>query len=230
MHSPTWYHRRRTLVSLVFLLMVVLTLFVQSGLADGVIQNFRSALQVQGIGALSVDVQTVARTPQFNGNASQHLTRISQLDPKQYASNAEWNTWAYSACSAAAMTEIFDAYGLHLRITDVLNPEARIGEVTPSLGLVRPEGIANTAALFGFKTNWGNAWSLDQIIATANTGKPVIVSFPPDRYAGGHILVVIGGDSSTVSLADTSLWNRHAITRAQFLAWWEGFGAVVTPR
>jgi predicted double-glycine peptidase len=101
--------------------------------------------------------------------------------------------------------------------------------ITPQLGLVDPSGIEATAKLFGFKTVWSNSWQLDQIIDIANQGKPVIVSFPPDRYDGGHILVVLGGDSDVVSLADTSLWNRKELTRSQFLQWWEGFGAVVTP-
>src|ERR1039457_3724884 len=35
----SWYAQRRTLVSLSFLIMVLLTLFVQSGLADGALQN-----------------------------------------------------------------------------------------------------------------------------------------------------------------------------------------------
>lgn len=173
------------------------------------------------------DLQTSAHSSQLN--ASQRLVRISQLDPNQYSSPDEFNTWAYSACSAASMTEVFDAYGLHLRITDVLQVEARIAEITPTLGLLRPEGIQNTAARFGFKTVWRNSWALDQIIALANKGTPVIVSFPPDRYDGGHILVVTGGDSDYVFLADSSLWNRHSLTRSQFLGWWEGFGAVVTP-
>jgi predicted double-glycine peptidase len=68
------------------------------------------------------------------------------------------------------------------------------------------------------------------VINTANTGKPVIVSFPPDRYAGGHLLVVTGGDSNNVYLADSSLWNRRVLTRGQFLQWWAGYAAVVTPK
>jgi len=127
------------------------------------------------------------------------------------------------------MTEVFNAYGHGYRVTDILKVEAQIGEITPAQGLLRPEGINNTAAQFGFKTTWSNAWTLDQVIETANHGNPVIVSFPPDRYDGGHILVVTGGNSTSVFLADTSLWNRHALSRAQFLQWWEGFAAVVTP-
>ena len=128
------------------------------------------------------------------------------------------------------MTEVFDSYGRHYRITDVLKVEAGIGEITPQSGLLEDIGIQHTAARFGFNTQWGHNLSLDQIIAVANSGKPVIVSFPPDRYAGGHLLVVTGGNSNTVKLADSSLWNRRILSRAQFLNWWEGFYAIVTPQ
>jgi Peptidase_C39 like family len=225
--SPSWYTRRRTLVSLGLLLMMVLTLFVQSGLADGVFRNLSNSLVLLNSSFRTSDLSTAAHLNQLN--ASQQLVRISQLDPAQYNSPTEFNTWAYSACSAASLTEVLNAYGNQYRVTDILKVESQIGEITPELGLVRPEGIKNTAAQFGFKTTWGNAWSLDQVIEAANRGNPVIVSFPPDRYAGGHILVVTGGNSTTIYLADTSLWNRHSLARADFLQWWEGFAAVVTP-
>jgi hypothetical protein len=226
--SPSWYSRRRKLVSLGLLLMVVLTLFVQSGLADGVLQKLSISINLLSDTFQASDLSTTAHMEQLN--ASQQLVRISQLDPAQYNSSSEYNTWAYSACSAASMTEVFNAYGHHYRITDILNVEAQIGEITPAQGLLRPEGIQHTAAQFGFKTNWGNAWSIDQVIETANRGNPVIVSFPPDRYDGGHLLVVTGGNGTTVYLADSSGWNRHSLTIAQFLQWWEGFAAVVTPQ
>jgi hypothetical protein len=172
--------------------------------------------------------QSSQNTPHFN--ATQSLVRLSQLDPAQYASNQEFTTWAYSACSTAAMTEVFNAYGHHYRVTDVLKVEDQIGEITPQLGLLEEVGIQRTAAQFGFKTTWGHNLSLDQIIDIANHGRPVIVSFPPDRYDGGHLLVVTGGNSSVVNLADSSLWNRHSLSRTQFLQWWEGFYAIVTPK
>ncbi len=224
---PSWYTRRRTLVSLGLLLMVVLTLFVQSGLADGVLQKLSTSINVLSNTFQASDLIT-AHMDQLD--ASQQLVRISQLDPAQYNSSAEYTTWAYSACSAASMTEVFNAYGHHYRVTDILNVEAQIGEITPAQGLLRPEGIEHTAAQFGFKTTWGNAWSLDQVIESANRGNPVIVSFPPDRYDGGHLLVVTGGNATTVYLADSSGWNRHSLSSAQFLQWWEGFAAVVTPQ
>jgi hypothetical protein len=222
------YTLRRTLVSLGLLIMMMLTLFVQSGLADGVLQSLGKSLDLLSNSFNASDLSTAAHSPQVN--ASQQLVRVSQLDPAQYSSPEEYNTWAYSACSAASMTEVFNAYGHHYRVTDILNVEAQIGEITPELGLLRPEGVEHTAAQFGFKTTWGNAWSLDQVIETANRGNPVIVSFPPDRYDGGHILVVTGGNGTTVYLADSSGWNRRSLSSAQFLQWWEGFAAVVTPK
>jgi hypothetical protein len=165
-------------------------------------------------------------------SVTQSLVRINQLDPKQYASTSEWNTWAYSACSAAAMTEVLNAYGLHLRIHDVLVVESAHGDIDPTLGLTHDGGIADTLAQFGFQTDWGEHWSLEQVVQTANEGLPVIVGWPPDRYAGGHIVVVVGGDlaAGTISLADSSSWNRQTVSVAQFQQWWAGFAAVALPR
>lgn len=162
-------------------------------------------------------------------NASARLVRISQLDPAQYASASEDATWSYSACSTAAMTEVLDAYGLHLRIHDVLQVESGLGAITPQLGLTAEGGIATTVARFGFQTTWGDHYTLPQVITHANAGTPVIVSWPPSRYAGGHIVVVTGGNSQQVFLADSSLWNRTRLSHAQFLQWWTGFAAIVTP-
>jgi predicted double-glycine peptidase len=170
---------------------------------------------------------TIQRAPAYN--ASQHLVRLSQLDPGQYNSAQEYNLWAYSTCSAAALTEVINTYGHHYRVTDILKVEAKLGEITPQLGLLEEVGIQRTAAQFGFQTAWGHKLSLDQIITIANHGHPVIVSFPPDKYAGGHLLVVTGGNGDTVYLADSSLWNRQSLSRAQFLQWWEGFAAIVVP-
>jgi len=168
--------------------------------------------------------------PQPTYHATQNLVRIGQVDPAQYRSQQEFKLWAYSACSAAAMTAVINAYGHHYRITDILKVEAQIGEITPQLGLLEDIGIQRTVALFGFKTTWGYSLSLDKIIDMANHGRPVIISFPPSKYAGGHLVVVIGGNSKVVLLADSSLWNRHSLSRSQFLSWWGGVSAIVTPK
>jgi hypothetical protein len=134
---PSWYTRRRTLVSLGLLLMLMLTLFVQGGLADGVLQGLGKGFDLLGSTINASDLSTAAHSTQLN--ASQQLERLSQLDSAQYASPDEYNTWAYSACSAASMTEVFNAYGHHYRVTDILKVEAQIGEITPAMGLLRPE-------------------------------------------------------------------------------------------
>jgi hypothetical protein len=171
-------------------------------------------------------------------SASSSLVRIPQLDPAQYASQVEWSTWAYSACSAAAMTEVLNAYGGEYRIHDVLSVERSLTipgssppepYITPQLGLTAEAGIAATMQRFGFTTTWGDHWTLAHVLAVANSGTPVIVSWPPSRYAGGHIVVVTGGDSQSVTIADSSSWNRHVLAVAQFLQWWGGFAAVTTP-
>lgn len=161
--------------------------------------------------------------------ASQHLARLGQLDPGEYQSMQEFNTWAYSACSAASMTEVINSYGHSYRITDILKLESGIHEITPQLGLLEEVGIQRTGALFGFKTTWGHNLSLDQVIAAANSGTPVIVSFPPYKFAGGHILVVRGGNSNVVDLADSSRLDWTQLTRDRFMQLWGGFSAIMTP-
>jgi hypothetical protein len=161
--------------------------------------------------------------------ASARLERISQLDPGQYSSQQDYRLWSLSACSTAAMTEVINAYGHHYRIADVLKVEAALGEITPTLGLVEDSGIARTMAKFPFKTAWGYSLLYDQVVAIANLGEPVVVSWPPSRYPGGHLVVVVGGTSQSISIADSSLYNRHSLSRAQFMAWWAGFSAVITP-
>ena len=188
------------------------------------------------IGALSWPLASSNSTSQSNSSqevtytATRSLVRLGQLDPGQYNSTQEYNSWAYSACSAAAMTEVLNAYGHHYRVTDILKVESQIGEITPELGLVEESGIARTVARFGFKTAWGHNLSLDNVIDIANHGRPVIVGWPPDRYAGGHLLVVTGGNSNYVYLADSSSYNYHSLSRHKFLSWWEGFSAIVTPK
>lgn len=161
--------------------------------------------------------------------ASQALKRISQLDPGQYSSTAEFNTWAYSACSAAAMTEIINAYGHNYDITNILTVEANLHQISSQLGLLSGHGIDLTVERFGFKTYWPSNPSLDEIIQIANSGRPVMVGFPPSRWNGGHLLIVRGGNSQNVFLADSSSYNMTSLTRQQFMKYWAGFAVVITP-
>jgi hypothetical protein len=175
--------------------------------------------------------------PTFPGliQASQSLVRINQLDAAQYNSTQEYGTWAYSACSAASMTEVINAYnayyhtGKQYRITDILKVESGIGAISSDLGLLEPTGIDRTVAHFNFQVTWLKNPSLNDVINTANGGRPVIVNFPPDRWSGGHLLVVRGGNRDYVYLADSSRLNMQAMARATYMKYWAGFAAVMTP-
>ena len=160
---------------------------------------------------------------------SRHFTRINQLDPRQYANQHEYDAWSYSSCSTAAMTEVINSYGHSFRIHDILVAEQAVGAITSDAGLLDESGIERTMAQFAFRTSWGHQLSLNQVIATANSGTPVIVGFPPTRYPQGHLVVVLSGRGDTVFIADSSRFNRPQLTRQQFMAWWGGFSAVVVP-
>ena len=161
---------------------------------------------------------------------ARHLVRINQLDPHQYISQEEYTTWSWSACSTAAMTEVLNTYGHTYRIHDILAVERAVGEITIDAGLLHPGGIERTVAQFGFSTDWGYQHSLDQIVATANRGISVIVGFPPQAaYPTGHLLVVVGGNTTTIFLADSSSQNLPSLSRTTFRGYWHGFSAIVTP-
>ena len=162
--------------------------------------------------------------------ASKALVRINQLDPVQYNSQQDYNTWAYSTCSSASMTVVINSYGHHYRIADILKVEAGIHEITPDLGLLEPTGIDRTVAQFGFKTYWLSNTSLNNVIKVANQGHPVIVGFPPALWSGGHLLVVRGGNSQDVYLADSSRLNMQVMARATFMKYWAGFAVVAMPK
>jgi hypothetical protein len=175
---------------------------------------------------------TATTTPDGQGlNASKTLTRIFQLDPAQYDSSQDENTWGMSACSAAAITEVINAYGFAYRIGDILHVEAQGGWITPDDGLTAEDGVEKTAALFGFQTQWGHNKSLQDLINIANAGQPVIASWPPATFPDGHIIVITGGDHNTVRIADSSRLNKTSVDRAQFSTWWgkNGFYAILTP-
>lgn len=159
------------------------------------------------------------------------LTRIDQWDVSQYNSPQDAKTWGPSACSAAALTEVLNYEGdKTYRIADVLAVEIRLGEITPQLGLLHgATSISRTVAHFGMKSTALSSPTLDEIIAQANKGTPIIVNFPPATWSGGHFLLVHGGDATTVDLVDSSSLNKKVMSRQEFLSYWRGFAVVVEP-
>ena len=176
---------------------------------------------------------------------STNVTAFSQADKEQYNNeNPQWSQWSYSACSGCAMAALMDAYGATsngrpLNCGDVLEVEYRLSVYSPvnEWGLIRgvPDELAETAAQFGFTGYSTQKLSLDDLITLANAGIPSIVRIPT------HIMILTGGDSQNVFLADSGGLHLSKVTRTQFLyglpgsrlyagqAWMAGWYIILTP-
>jgi hypothetical protein len=158
-------------------------------------------------------------------NASARVSVHHQSNRAEYNNdNPEWQLWSYSACSGCAMAALMDAYGAKkngkpLNCGDVLEVEYKLGLYDPGTsptqnrGLLPPgqPGLARTAAQFGFSADFSKNLSLDDLIKLANSGTPSIVGFPT------HVMILKGGDSNDIFLADSGGLHLTIVTRDQFL-------------
>jgi hypothetical protein len=221
-HLPSsWYSRRRTLVSLSFLLMFFLALFLQSGLADGALTSLSHSFSFLN-SSQSSDFKTVAQPLSFT--ASQRLVRVDSAARNQYYTDYQYKVWSYASCSGISMEEVMNAYGRHLIAADVLQVEQNMGVWSTSLGLLGGEpSIARVASYFGFKASPNPPRTLNDLMTVVNKGYPVIVGIP------GHIMVVRGGDANYVYLADSSPANRTQMTHQDFRSIWNNFSVLLSP-
>lgn len=230
----SWYTRHRMLVTTGLLIMMLLTLFVQSGIVDGALHQISQGITLLNFAQqiTGIDLNTAShQAPGIPLTASQRLVRVDSADRRQYYNDYQWNVWSYSSCSGISMEEVMNAYGRHLIAADVLQEELNLGVWSVYEGLLRDDGIALTAAYFGFNASLSNARTLNDVINLGNKGLPVIVSVRDSYYfPGGHLFVIRGGDSSYVYIADSSPANFQRMTHAMFSGMWRGFSAVLTPR
>ena len=174
-----------------------------------------------------------------------NVTAFWEGDRRQYNNeNPEWSLWSYSSCSGCAMAALMDAYGATLNgrplnCGDVLEAEYRLSVYNPvnKWGLVtgQPDELAETAAQFGFTGYYAQKLSLDDLITLANAGVPSIVRIP------SHLMILTGGDSQYVLLADSGGLHLSKVTRQQFLhglpgsrlyagqSWMQGWYIILTP-
>ena len=221
----SWYRRRRTLVSVGLLLMLSLTLFLQSGLADGAMQGIKQEFALLNIKQHTSAYDLSTSSLPLGGTASSRIIRVDSADRGQYYSDYQWRVWSYASCSGIAMEEVMNAYGRHFIAADVLQVEANLGVWNVYSGLTGGENsIAEAANYFGFKAVPNPPRTLQALLDVANKGFPVIVGIP------GHILVVSGGDSNYVYLVDSAPANRKFMTHGEFLAVWDGFSVELVPR
>ncbi|HWZ18740.1 MAG TPA: hypothetical protein VNW73_08080, partial [Ktedonobacteraceae bacterium] len=149
---PTsWYRRRHTVVSFGLLLMVVITLFAQSGLADGALQGLKQRIALLDFTQHTSAFDLSTSTLPLDGSASSRIVRIDSAIRGQYYTDYQWQVWSYSSCSGISMEEVMDAYGRHLIAADVLQVESNLGVWDTYNGLTGGEpGIAKVASYFGF--------------------------------------------------------------------------------
>jgi hypothetical protein len=223
--SVHWYRRHRIIVSGALILMLMLALFVQTGLADGAFKSIR-----QGIGTLSLSgnpqgFAISTELPPMPFSATQHVVRYDSAARNQYYTDYEWQVWSYSSCSGFAMAMVINAYGHNYIAADFLEKEYALGVWNATDGLTGGEaGIALTASYFGFKALPNPPRTLQALIYTVNKDFPVIVGSPT------HIMVAYGADNTYIYVADSSPVDRTAMTYAEFMNWWDGFSVVLVPR
>lgn len=221
--SPRWYHRQRVVVSLGLLCMVAVGLSIQTGVAGEVFHTLTQNITANNALISGKGLQTSFQAPPRT--ASANIVRVDSAARNQYYTDYQYQVWSFSSCSGIALQEVMNSYGRHYIAADVLQVEANLGIWDTYDGLTGGEpGMAHAAAQFGFQANPHPPRTLHDLLAVTNQGFPVIVGSP------GHILVVKGGDARYVYLVDSAPANRTALTYAQFLAFWDGFTVLVTPR
>jgi hypothetical protein len=160
--------------------------------------------------------------------AAQRLVRISQLDPAQYVSAAQYDAWNNAACAAGALTMVLDAYGQHLIIGQVIPLFGSF--ISANGGLLDDQGFVYAAEQAHFGVSLSHSRTLAQVIAIANSGLPVIVGVrSPDLFPAGHFMVVLGGNAQVMRFAESSSANIQWMARDRFTAMWEGQSAVIAP-
>ncbi len=222
-HLPhSWYNRRRTIVSLGLLIMLLIGVMIQTGVAGDVFHTLTKGI--------SLDTQVYGDNvqPSFQPipfSASARIVRIDSASRAQYYTDYQFQVWSYASCSGISMEEVLNAYGRHYIAADILQVEQNMGIWDTYDGLTGGEkGMARLAAYFGFQTSPNPPRTLQDLILTANKGFPVIIGSP------GHIMVIKGGDANFVYVVDSSPANRTIMTHDQFMNFWDGFSVLVTPK
>jgi hypothetical protein len=164
---------------------------------------------------------------QAPGQQSSSNGRIDQTDRAQYASDQEYSTWYLSSCSAAAMAYVLNSLGGHYIIHDVLQAEISTGQISSYSGLLYGfDSVAKTVSQLGYHAN-SVVGGIDGIVGMANGGNPVIVDMHNADWPSGHILVVVGGDTTNLQVVDSWTTNKTSISRTDFSTQWTGLAASI---
>jgi hypothetical protein len=168
------------------------------------------------------------------------ITRLVQPEtqgtrPDLYDSTDQFNAWWDAACSAAVMSEVLTAWGKQGatigRMIDVMQPDISLYG-----GLLTPHGFQRGAQAFGYRADI--SWNLTYkqlLYITNNLGLPVIVNVRISYgyyhfFAGGHFLVMTGGDDQGLTIVDSSEYYIHYLPLDTFASMFTGMTAIVVPQ
>jgi hypothetical protein len=173
------------------------------------------------------------RLPLSRSGAAGRVVALLQWDAGAgYDSSAQHDQYWDAACSAAVFTELSRASGRTARLGQVIDQLVGAGYLSASGGLHNDAAawpwIAEQYQLRAV-VQWNRALSFDALLQlAAGQGVPVIdaVRDPAGRYypafAGGHFLVVVGGDKSGLRIVDSSLYRITWLPRSEFEFLWSG--------
>jgi hypothetical protein len=210
----------------------------------------RLVLAVAAIGATLTSTFVAAGEPsqryQANaaGLAGSNRTQIiaqlvkpltSLLVPEQYDSPGQFAIYSPAACSPSALAEVLTAWGVpHATIGQMIDDLG--ADLSPYAGLLTQDGFQVVAAKHNLRADISWNLTYNQVLYLANSlGIPVIVNFRRDYgyyhyFAGGHFLVVTGGDQQGVSIVDSSEYFIKYLPHDVFdgLWQWRGDGSAMT--
>jgi hypothetical protein len=168
------------------------------------------------------------------------ITRLMQpetqgMRPDLYDSTDQFNAWWDAACSAAVISEVLTAWGKQGasigRMIDVMQPDISLNG-----GLLTPYGFQRGAQAFGYRADISWKLTYKQLLYITNVlGLPVIVNVRISYgyyhfFAGGHFLVMTGGDDQGLTIVDSSEYYIHYLPLDTFASMFTGMTAVVVPQ
>lgn len=170
------------------------------------------------------------------------VTRVQPMTQMRrgdlYDSQAQFNQWAGAACSAASLAEVLTSYGLpHMTIGRMIRELG--SDISPNWGLLSYNAFNKVVARYGLRADVylsNNPLTYRQMLYLTNTlGIPVVVNMRATtgyyRYlSGGHILVMTGGDTKTIRLADSSLYYIKSLPLSTYNQMARPRNVVIVPK
>lgn len=161
------------------------------------------------------------------------ITQLLRCD--EYDSMSQCQAYGNASCSAAAMTEVFTAWGVQNitigRVIDELGPD-----ISPNGGLLTHQGFERVAVMHNFRADIRTNLTYNQILYIVNNlGWPLItdvrISYGYYYFlAGGHFLVATGGNADGLRITDSSEYYIHYLPKSVFYSMFTGSTVLLVPQ